>query len=73
MSEPIIIERTFSASAESLWRTITDKVQMKEWYFELAEFKAEVGFEFEFTGGTPKKPYLHLCKITEVIASKKLQ
>lgn len=72
-AEPIIIERTFNTSIEKVWQAITDKNQMKEWYFNLTEFKPELGFEFEFTGGPPEKTYLHLCKITEVIAGKKLQ
>jgi uncharacterized protein YndB with AHSA1/START domain len=71
--EPIVIERVYNAPVEKVWQAITDKEQMKLWYFELTEFKPEVGFEFEFTGGTPEKSYLHLCKITEVIANRKLQ
>ncbi|MEO5946341.1 MAG: SRPBCC domain-containing protein [Chitinophagaceae bacterium] len=47
---PIIIERTFNASVDKVWAAITDKAQMKEWYFDLAEFKAEPGFEFQFYG-----------------------
>jgi len=45
---------------------------MKQWYFDLAEFKPEIGFEFQFLGGTEDKKYLHICKITEVVALKKL-
>ena len=70
--EPIIIERTYSAPADKVWKAITDKYEMKQWYFDLAEFKPELGFEFQFEGGTETKTYLHLCKITEVIAGKKL-
>ncbi|HVW97356.1 MAG TPA: SRPBCC domain-containing protein [Mucilaginibacter sp.] len=69
---PFVIERTFNATAERVWQAITDKDKMREWYFDLKEFKPEVGFEFEFTGGTPEKSYLHLCKVTEVIPGKKL-
>lgn len=72
-NQPFIIERTFNASAEKVWKAITDKNQMKLWYFDLAEFKPEVGFEFRFSGGpSPEKQYLHLCKITENIPGKKL-
>src|SRR5690606_10824395 len=42
------------------------------WYFDLAEFKPEVGFKFQFMGGTEDNEYLHLCEITEVIPEKKL-
>jgi len=45
---------------------------MKQWYFKLPEFKPVVGFEFQFEGGPPEKTYLHFCKITEVVAGKKI-
>jgi uncharacterized protein YndB with AHSA1/START domain len=72
-SEPIIIERIFNAPAEKVWQALTDKNQMKEWYFDLAEFKPEVGFEFTFTGGKDGRSYLHLCEITELVSRKRLQ
>lgn len=72
-AEPFVIERTMNAPAEKVWKAITDKDQMKQWYFDLAEFKPEVGFEFTFEGGSEEQKYLHLCKITEVIPGKKLQ
>ena len=71
-NEPFVIERTFNAPVEKVWKAITDKNEMKQWYFDLAEFKPEVGFEFQFEGGTENKRYLHLCKVTEVLPQKKL-
>jgi uncharacterized protein YndB with AHSA1/START domain len=71
-NQPFVIERTLNAPIEKVWSAITDKEQMKQWYFDLAEFKPEVGFEFQFEGGSEEKTYLHLCKITEVVAGKKL-
>ena len=71
-NEPLVVERTFNAPIEKVWEAITDKDNMKQWYFDLAEFKPEVGFEFQFTGGSEDKTYLHLCKVTEVVAGKKL-
>jgi uncharacterized protein YndB with AHSA1/START domain len=71
-NEPFVIEKTFNASVEKVWKAITNKEDMKQWYFDLAEFKPEVGFEFQFEGGDECKRYLHLCKITEVITNKKL-
>lgn len=53
--------------------SLTKNDQMKQWYFKLPEFKPEVGFEFQFLAGeSPGKQYLHLCKVTEVIPSKKI-
>jgi uncharacterized protein YndB with AHSA1/START domain len=69
---PFTIERTYNAPVEKVWKAITDKEDMKQWYFEFPEFRAEVGFEFQFYGGTEERQYLHLCRITEVIPLRKL-
>lgn len=71
-NEPLVLERTFNAPVDKVWKAITDKDSMKQWYFDLEEFRPEVGFEFRFTGGAEDKPYLHLCKVTEVIEGRKL-
>lgn len=72
MSEPFVIERTYNAPVTKIWKALTDKDEMKKWYFDLSAFKPEVGFEFQFTGGTEEKQYLHVCKITEIIPNRKL-
>ncbi len=69
---PIEIERTFDAPVERVWKAISSADDMKQWYFEFAEFKPEVGFEFQFWGGTEDKQYLHLCRVTDAVAGKKL-
>ena len=69
---PLIVEHTFDAPFETVWKAITDKDQMKQWYFDLDEFNPEVGFEFDFCVETEGVKYLHLCKISEVIPGKKL-
>jgi len=71
-TKPVINEVLLNAHASKVWKAITDKNEMKQWYFDLAEFKPEVGFEFQFLGGDDKKQWLHLCKVTEVIKEKKL-
>ena len=72
-SQPIVIERLFDAPVSRVWKAITDKDDMRKWYFDLPEFKADVGFTFQFTGGpSPEKQYVHLCEITEVIPEKRL-
>lgn len=70
---PFVIERTFNAPVDIVWQAISDKGQMKQWYFDLKEFKAEPGFEFSFAGtGTTGEQYIHLCKVLEAIPGKKL-
>jgi uncharacterized protein YndB with AHSA1/START domain len=72
LAEPVVVERTFSAPPERIWKALTDVEEMRRWYFDLKEFKPEVGFEFEFTVEHEGMKYHHLCKITEVIPQKKL-
>ena len=71
-AEPLVKEIVVKASVQKVWKAITDKNEMKNWYFDLSEFKAEVGFEFQFYGGKEEREYLHLCKIIEVIENQKL-
>jgi uncharacterized protein YndB with AHSA1/START domain len=67
------IERIFNANRKEVWRAITEKELMKQWYFDLLEFKPEVGFIFEFTGGSDGGvQYLHRCEIIEVIPEQKI-
>ena len=69
---PFTIEQVYNAPIANVWKAITDKNDMKQWHFELSDFKPEIGFEFQFTGGSETKRYFHLCKITEVVVGKRL-
>ena len=71
-TQPFVIERTYNAPIQKVWEAITDHKKMKEWYFDLEDFKPEVGFKFTFDGGSPEKTYTHLCEVTDVIPGKKL-
>jgi len=70
--QPFVIERTLKAPIQKVWEAITDKNKMKEWYFDLPDFKAEVGLEFRFYGGPDDRQYLHICEVTEVVPNQKL-
>jgi len=72
LSEAVVIERTLNAPVARVWKALTDVDQMRQWYFDLKEFKPEVGFEFEFVVEHEGNSYHHLCKITEVISQKKI-
>lgn len=72
-NEPIIVEQTFNASVAKVWTAITDRDQMRKWFFEnIDSFRAEVGFETQFNVQANDKNYLHLWKIKEVEKQKKL-
>jgi|SRR6516164_2452380 len=71
-ADAVIVERTLNAPVAQVWKALTDVDQMREWYFDLKEFKPEVGFEFEFVVEHEGNRYHHLCRITEVLPEKKI-
>ena len=72
-NQDIIIEKVYNSPVQKVWEALTDNDQMKIWYFDLPEFKAEKGFEFQFYGGKEAdRQYLHLCKVTHVVPGKLL-
>ena len=73
-NNPLVIEQTLDAPVEKVWDAITNKEKMKQWYFELSDFKPVVGFQFSFPGqGHKGENYIHLCKVTAVEPNKKIQ
>jgi uncharacterized protein YndB with AHSA1/START domain len=68
----VAIERTFNASIERVWNALTDVREMRQWYFDLKEFKPEVGFEFEFVVEHEGMKYHHLCRVTESVPLRKI-
>jgi uncharacterized protein YndB with AHSA1/START domain len=74
MASAFVIERIFHAPVNRIWQALTDREEMKKWYFDIPAFKPEVGFEFQFYGqGHKGEQYLHLCRITDVIPGRKLR
>lgn len=72
-NQAIVLERNFNAPVSKVWTALTDKDEMKKWYFDLAEFKAEKGFVFTFTGGSDGGiQYQHICEVTEAYPQQKL-
>lgn len=72
-TDPIVIERVYNAPIARVWSALTNNEELKKWYFQLEEFKAEVGFKFDFIGGPEEGPqYLHLCEITALEPFKKI-
>jgi uncharacterized protein YndB with AHSA1/START domain len=73
MDTPVVLERTFNAPVEKVWKAITDIDQMKQWYFpQLESFKPEEGFETEFNVHHEGRDYFHIWKISKVVPLKKL-
>ncbi|MFL6584279.1 MAG: SRPBCC family protein [Chthoniobacterales bacterium] len=70
--DAVVVERTLNAPPARVWRALTDVDEMRQWYFDLKEFRAEIGFEFEFTVEDEGNRYHHLCRVAEVIPEKRL-
>jgi uncharacterized protein YndB with AHSA1/START domain len=49
ISNPLIKEFTYRVPVMEVWKSLTDKEDMKQWYFpQLRKFEPVVGFKFEF-------------------------
>lgn len=72
-NDVFIIEEVYPAPVHTVWKALTDKDEMKVWYFDLPDFRPEVGCEFQFWGGPAEdRQYHHICRVTEVVADKKI-
>ena len=70
--EALVLERTYNAPVARVWEALTDGDQMREWYFDLKEFKPQVGFEFGFVVEHEGNTYDHRCKVTEIVPQKRI-
>ncbi len=68
------LEKIYNAPINIVWKAISDKTEMKKWYFDFSEgFKLEAGSEFDWYGGPPDgKQWHHRGKMLEIIDGKKL-
>jgi len=72
-NEAYQIEQTYQAPISVVWKAITDKDEMKLWYFDLPEFMPVVGCEFQFMGGPAEdRQYRHICRVTDVLSDQKI-
>src|SRR5436190_10561237 len=72
LPETLVLERTFHAPVRRIWNALTNVDEMREWYFDLKEFKPAVGFEFAFVVEHDGNSFHHLCKVTEVVPDQKI-
>ncbi|WBV61216.1 SRPBCC domain-containing protein [Chryseobacterium camelliae] len=73
MSIPIIVQYKVKAPVEKVWKALTDKQEMKSWYFDISDFKLETGHVFNFYEPGDEKKYHHQGEILEIIPDKKLK
>ena len=69
---PFVIERVYNAPAQAVWEALTDIKKIRQWYFNMDDFKPQLGFHFSFEGGDEGRTYMHLCEVTAVDPGKKI-
>jgi uncharacterized protein YndB with AHSA1/START domain len=71
-NEPLVVERVLDAPVATVWDAITNKEGFKHWYFDVDDFKPEVGFKFRFGGEDKGVTFMHDCQVKEVVPPKRL-
>ena len=72
MHDNVKISVKVNAPIEKVWDAITNREQMKEWYFNIPDFELKEHAAFNFFEGEDKKLHHH-CEIVEIIPQKKLK
>ena len=72
--DSVKVEKVYDASVQTIWKAITDKSEMRKWYFDFSEdWKPEVGHEWDWWAGpSDGEKWHHHGKMLEVIPDKKL-
>ena len=71
MDTPFVLEQTYQAPLEKVWRALTTTNQLRAWYFpQLLHFEPVFGFEFVFAD--EGSPYQKDWRVTQVVAEQRL-
>ncbi|TZF99127.1 SRPBCC domain-containing protein (plasmid) [Chryseobacterium panacisoli] len=73
MSTPITVQHKINVPAEKIWKALTDKNEMKSWYFDIQDFVLEIGKEFNFYEPGGENKYHHQGEILEIMPNQKLK
>lgn len=73
MHDNVVVKQRVNAPLEKVWSAITNKAQMREWYFDIPDFELKEGASFNFYEPGEERKYRHHCEISEVVANKKLK
>ena len=71
-ADPFVIERVYNAPVSRVWQALTNKEELKNWCFDIAEFEPEEDYEFTFSGENENRVFIHFCRITEVVDQRRL-
>ena len=69
----IIVSQELKASREQIWKALTDKDEMRQWYFEnIPDFEPVVGYTTAFPVVSGDKTFTHLWEVLEVIPQERI-
>ncbi len=71
-AEVICKEVIINAPASKVWKALTNKDHIKNWFMACDDFVPEVGNTFHFQGCKEGEDFFHTSTITELIPEKKL-
>lgn len=71
-NEPLVLEQILNVPVDRVWKALTDRDEIRCWYFDIEDFRPEIGFEFRFSASKAGKRYRHVCRIIEVLPGRKL-
>ena len=73
MHDNVVIKQRINAPVDKVWSAITNRSQMKDWYFDIADFNTDLHTEFSFYEKDGENKYQHHGEILEVIPNEKLK
>lgn len=73
MHENVKVSVKVNAPVDKVWNALTDKEQMKNWYFDIPDFELKEGNAFNFYEPGEGRKFHHHCEITEVVPQEKLK
>ncbi|WP_336687884.1 SRPBCC domain-containing protein [Chryseobacterium bernardetii] len=73
MNTPITVQYKINAPVEKVWKALTDKDEMKSWYFDIQDFEPTVGKVFNFYEPGGENKYHHQGEILDIIPNQKIK
>lgn len=70
--QTIKLEQIYNAPIEKVWKALTDKDLMKQWYFDIEDFELKEGAVFNFYESDARQ-YHHRVEIKKIISGRLLQ
>ncbi len=69
----LVFEQIYDSSPEKVWKSLTNKELMKEWYFDIPDFVPVKGETFNFFEPGDEHKFHHRCEILDVVPFKKFE